>query len=427
MKLWNKEDVLNKKVEEFTVGDDRNSDMFLAKYDIIASIAHAKMLSETKIISKNESQLLIKELKSIKNKILKNEFRIEEQFEDIHSKLEFILTERLGEVGKKIHTGRSRNDQVLVATQLYLKDEILIIKELIKNLFDTLIMLANKNKNKLLPGYTHLQVAMPSSFGIWFSAYAESLIDDILYLNTAYKINNQNPLGSAAGYGSSFNIDRNFTTKELGFETLKYNVVSAQMNRGKVEKSVAIAIESVAETLSKFCSDICFYMTTELNFISFPNDLITGSSIMPHKKNPDLFELIRAKCNVIKSLSNEFNIISTNMTSGYHRDMQLYKSKIIDAIETIKNCLEIFSSSIKKIEIKNDILNKNNYKYIFSVDNLNSLMIEKGLSFRDAYNEISKSIKKKSYKPKKRVKQTLVGGIDNLCLEQIKKKMNQNF
>ena len=427
MKLWNKKDILNKKVEEFTVGDDRISDIFLAKYDVIASIAHAKMLCKTKIISKNERNLLIKELDLIQDNISKGEFIIDQKFEDVHSKLEFILTENLGEIGKKIHTGRSRNDQVLVATQLYLKDEIGIIKGLIKNLFDVLMILANKNKNKLLPGYTHLQVAMPSSFGIWFSAYAESLIDDIIYFNTAYKINDQNPLGSAAGYGSSFDIDRDFTTKELGFETLKYNVVSAQMNRGKVEKSVAIAIESVAETLSKFCSDICFYMTTELNFISFPNDLTTGSSIMPHKKNPDLFELIRAKCNAIKSLSNEFNIISTNLTSGYHRDMQLYKSKTIQAILTIKNCIEIFTSSIKKIEIKNNILKDNNYKYIFSVDNLNSLMVDKGMSFRDAYNEISKSIKKKSFKPKKRVKQTLLGGIDNLCLEKIKMKMNRNF
>jgi len=332
MKLWNKKDLLNKKIEKFTIGEDRINDLYLAKYDVIASLAHAKMLKKVSIINSKELKALEYELIKIKKDIKDGKFEIENKFEDVHSKIESILTEKLGEAGKKIHTGRSRNDQVLVATQLYLKDEINKIKSLTKELFNVLIDLSKKNKDHLLPGYTHLQVAMPSSFGLWFSAYAESLIDDVMYLNTAFKINDQNPLGSAAGYGSSFNIDRDFTTKELGFKELKYNVVSSQMNRGKVEKSVAIAIGSIASTLSKLSSDICFYMSQELNFISFPEDVTTGSSIMPHKKNPDVFELIRGKCNMIQSLANEFNHISLNLFSGYHRDLQLFKSKIIESI-----------------------------------------------------------------------------------------------
>lgn len=427
MKLWSKNDNLNKKIEEFTVGDDRYYDLFLAKYDVRASIAHAKMLCYTKIITASEKNKLIQQLKLINKDIEKGNFEIEENFEDIHSKLEFLLTHKLGDIGGKIHTGRSRNDQVLVATQLYLKDEILSIKKLIKRLFDVLINLSEKNKNKLLPGYTHLQVAMPSSFGLWFSSYAELLIDDILYFNTAYKINNQNPLGSAAGYGTSLNIDREYTTKELGFETLKYNVASAQMSRGRLEKSVAIAIASVAETIGKLCSDICLYMTNELNFISLTDEISTGSSIMPHKNNPDIFELVRAKCNLIKSLSNELNMITTNLTSGYHRDMQLVKGKIINGIESIKECIDITSFSIQKIKIRDGILKSKNYDLIFSVEKLNNLILDNGISFREAYNEVSKSIKDGSYLKSKRNKHKLIGGIDNLCLEKIINKMNENF
>ena len=426
MKLWNKKDILNKKIEQFTIGKDRIYDLYIAKYDIIASIAHAKMLYKSEIISENEMNLLTNELNKIKNKILKDDFIIEEQFEDIHSKIEFLLIDKLGDIGKKIHTGRSRNDQVLVATQLYLKNEISEIKTNIKELFDTLLVLAEKNKNHLLPGYTHLQVAMPSSFGLWFSAYAECLIDDILYLNTAYKINNQNPLGSAAGYGSSFKIDRIYTTKELEFETLKYNVVAAQMNRGRVEKSVSIAISCIASTLSKLSSDICFYMTQELNFILFPDEVTTGSSIMPHKKNPDVFELIRAKCNSLQSLTNELNIISSNLTSGYHRDMQLFKEKIIEAINEIKYCIEVTNYTIKKVNIREKILDNPNYKYIYTVENLNEL-VNGGMSFRDAYVKVSESIKQKNYVPKKNNKHTLVGSINNLCLNEIKNKMKINF
>ena len=426
MKLWNKNDKLDNKIETFTVGDDRIYDMYIAKYDVKASIAHAKMLSKIGVINNEEESLLVKELKTILSLIEKSEFKIEEKFEDIHSKIEFYLTDKLGDLGKKIHTGRSRNDQVLVALQLYFKDEILIIKNKIKELFDTLIILSKKNSKHLLPGYTHLQSAMPSSFGLWFSSYAENMIDDVLYFNTAFQINDQNPLGSAAGYGSSFNIDRKMTTKELGFSDLKYNVVAAQMNRGRIEKSLAIAISSIASTLSTFCSDICLYMTQELNFISFPDELTTGSSIMPHKKNPDVFELVRAKCNSLKSLPNEFLIMSNNLTSGYHRDLQLYKEKIIQAINEIVNCLEIFNYSIKKIKVRRDILKDKKYEYIFSVENLNEL-VKSGKSFRDSYNQVSNEIKNDSFVPKKDIKHEIIGGINNLCLDEIELKMNKIF
>ena len=424
MKLWNKEDKLNKKIEKFTIGKDRIYDMYLAEYDIKATIAHAKMLNKIDILNKVELNNIISDLNMILKDIEIGNFIIEDEYEDVHSKIESILVKKLGKVGKKIHTGRSRNDQVLVATQLYLKNEICEIKFLTKNLFNTLIVLAEKNKNLLLPGYTHLQVAMPSSFGLWFSSYAECLIDDVLYLNTAFKINDQNPLGSAAGFGSSFKIDRDFTTKELGFNELKYNVISSQMNRGKVEKSVAIAIGSLASTLSKFSADICFYMTQELNFISFPDEITTGSSIMPHKKNPDVFELIRGKCNIIQSLTNEFNSISINLTSGYHRDLQLYKGKIIESVIEIKNCLEILDYSIKKINIRKNILDDDKYKYVFSVENLNE-MVNKGYPFRDAYLKISDDIKNDNYLPKKDFNHTLKGGIGNLCLKEIDLKMKK--
>lgn len=426
MKLWNKNDKLDNKIETFTVGNDRIFDMYIAKYDVKASIAHAKMLSKIGVINNDEESLLVKELKTILSLIEKSEFKIEEKFEDIHSKIEFYLTDKLGDLGKKIHTGRSRNDQVLVALQLYFKDEILIIKNKIKELFDTLIILSKKNSKHLLPGYTHLQSAMPSSFGLWFSSYAENMIDDVLYFNTAFQINDQNPLGSAAGYGSSFNIDRKMTTKELGFSDLKYNVVAAQMNRGRIEKSLAIAISSIASTLSTFCSDICLYMTQELNFISFPDELTTGSSIMPHKKNPDVFELVRAKCNSLKSLPNEFLIMSNNLTSGYHRDLQLYKEKIIQAINETVNCLEIFNYSIKKIKVRRDILKDKKYEYIFSVENLNEL-VKSGKSFRDSYNQVSNEIKNESFVPKKDIKHEIIGGINNLCLDEIELKMNKIF
>ena len=426
MKLWSKNDELDKIIEKFTVGKDRYYDMFLAKYDIVASIAHAKMLKKINLISSAEKNLLVKELNKINKLIHEDKFIIDEKFEDIHSKIESYLTENLGDLGKKIHTGRSRNDQVLVSLQLLFKDEILNIKSEINKLFKSLIKLSKKNKDYLLPGYTHLQTAMPSSFGLWFSSYAESLIDDVLFLNTAYKINDQNPLGSAAGYGSSFEIDREFTTKELGFKELKYNVLASQMNRGKIEKSLSIALSSIATTLSTFCSDICFYMTQELNFISFPNEMTTGSSIMPHKKNPDVFELIRAKCNSIKALPNELILMSNNLTSGYHRDYQIFKGKIIDAILDTIECLQVFNYSIKKIKVRKNILDDDKYKFIFSVENLNEL-VKNGKTFRDSYNQISNEIKNSSFKPNKTIKHTLIGGIHNLSLDQIELKMKKNF
>lgn len=426
MKLWSKNDELDKIIEKFTVGKDRYYDMFLAKYDVIASIAHAKMLKKINLISSAEKNLLVNELKKINKLIHENKFIIDEKFEDIHSKIESYLTENLGDLGKKIHTGRSRNDQVLVSLQLLFKDEILNIKSEINKLFKSLIKLSKKNKNYLLPGYTHLQTAMPSSFGLWFSSYAESLIDDVLFLNTAYKINDQNPLGSAAGYGSSFEIDREFTTKELGFKELKYNVLASQMNRGKIEKSLSIALSSIATTLSTFCSDICFYMTQELNFISFPNEMTTGSSIMPHKKNPDVFELIRAKCNSIKALPNELILLSNNLTSGYHRDYQIFKGRIIDAILDTIECIQVFNYSINKIKVRNNILDDDKYKFIFSVENLNEL-VKNGKTFRDSYNQISNEIKNSSFKPNKTIKHTLIGGIHNLSLDQIELKMKKNF
>lgn len=426
MKLWSKNDELDKIIEKFTVGKDRYYDMFLAKYDVIASIAHAKMLKEINLISSAEKNLLVNELKKINKLIHEDKFIIDEKFEDIHSKIESYLTENLGDLGKKIHTGRSRNDQVLVSLQLLFKDEILNIKSEINKLFKSLIKLSKKNKDYLLPGYTHLQTAMPSSFGLWFSSYAESLIDDVLFLNTAYKINDQNPLGSAAGYGSSFEIDREFTTKELGFKELKYNVLASQMNRGKIEKSLSIALSSIATTLSTFCSDICFYMTQELNFISFPNEMTTGSSIMPHKKNPDVFELIRAKCNSIKALPNELILLSNNLTSGYHRDYQIFKGRIIDAILDTIECIQVFNYSINKIKVRNNILDDDKYKFIFSVENLNEL-VKNGKTFRDSYNQISNEIKNSSFKPNKTIKHTLIGGIHNLSLDQIELKMKKNF
>lgn len=422
MKLWNKEDSLDKKIENFTVGKDRLYDVYLAKYDVIASIAHAKMLKKVNILTSIEYKKIEYELNKILEQINSKDIVIEKEFEDIHSKIENMLIEKLGSIGKKIHTGRSRNDQVLVATQLYLKNEINEIKKYCINLFNTFIQMAEENKNNFLPGYTHLQVAMPSSFGLWFSSYAESLIDDMLYLKTAYKINDQNPLGSAAGYGSSFNLDRDFTTSELGFSELKYNVISSQMNRGKVEKSVAIAISAIASTLSKISSDICLYMSQEFNFISFPDEITTGSSIMPHKKNPDVFELIRGKCNSLHSVVTDFNNMSINLNSGYHRDLQLFKQKIIDSITEIKNCLEIVDFTIKKIIVRKNILDDEKYKYVYSVENLNKLVNE-GVSFRDAYMKISKEIKENTFKPHKEFNHTLIGSIGNLCLEEIKLKL----
>ncbi|MEX0362244.1 MAG: argininosuccinate lyase [Allomuricauda sp.] len=424
MKLWDKGFSTDKKIDHFTVGNDRELDLLLAKYDVIASKAHANMLAQVGVISKEESEALVKELNAIAKSIDKGTFTIEDDFEDMHSKIEFLLTEKLGDTGKKIHTARSRNDQVLVAMQLYLKNELREIKNEVKSLFDLLIKLAEKHKSVLLPGYTHLQIAMPSSFGLWFSAYAESLVDDLYFVQAAYRIADQNPLGSAAGYGSSFPIDRTFTTKEMGLETKKYNVVAAQMGRGKVEKATAYGISSIAATLSKLAMDICLYMSQNFDFISFPNELTTGSSIMPHKKNPDVFELIRAKCNKIQAVPNQLTLITNNLPSGYHRDLQLVKEVIVPAIQDIKACLEMTIFSLKEIQVNPNILDDPKYDYLFSVDTLNEL-VKSGMPFRDAYKTMGQAIENGNFKPKRDIQHTHEGSLGNLCLEEIKEKMEK--
>ena len=426
MKLWDKGFSTDKKIDHFTVGNDRELDLVLAKYDVVASKAHAKMLGKAGLITKDESEVLVKALEGIAKSIEKGKFTIEQDFEDMHSKIEYLLTEELGDTGKKIHTARSRNDQILVAMQLYLKDELQEIKNQVKELFDLLLQLAEKHKSVLLPGYTHLQIAMPSSFGLWFSAYAESLVDDLYLVDAAYKIANQNPLGSAAGYGSSFPIDRSFTTSEMGFATLKYNVVAAQMGRGKVEKSTAFGMSSVAATLSKLAMDICLYMNQNFDFISFPNELTTGSSIMPHKKNPDVFELIRAKCNKIQAVPSQLTLITNNLPSGYHRDLQLVKDVIVPAIQELKACLEMMTFSLKVVQVNTSILDDPKYDYLFSVDTLNE-MVKNGMPFRDAYKTMGKAIENGNFKPKKDIEHTHEGSLGNLCLEEIGAKFQKIF
>jgi len=424
MKLWDKGFSTDKKIDIFTVGNDRELDLILAKYDVLGSIAHAKMLHKMEILSDKEIDMVVAKLNQILQDIANGNFTIEDSFEDVHSKIEFLLTETLGDTGKKIHTARSRNDQVLVDVHLYLKDEITEIKQQIKALFDVLIAKADEYKNVLLPGYTHLQVAMPSSFGLWFSAYAESLIDDVYMLNAAYKIADQNPLGSAAGYGSSFAIDREMTTELLGFETLKYNVVAAQMSRGKTEKALAFGMSTVAGTLSKFAMDICLYMSQNFNFVSFPDELTTGSSIMPHKKNPDVFELIRAKCNAIQALPYELTLITNNLPSGYQRDLQLLKASLLPAIQTLKSCLELLLFSIKNVQVNTKVLEDSKYDYLFTVEEVNKL-VQDGVAFRDAYKMVGAKVEKGEFKPNKEVNHTHIGSIGNLCLEEIKGKMEK--
>ncbi len=424
MKLWKKSFSIDNKIEHFTVGNDREIDIYIAKYDIIASMAHAKMLHKISILSTEELQQLLEGLNELLIEVNSGTFKIEASFEDVHSKIEYELTKKYGDVGKKIHTARSRNDQVLVALQLYYKNELSEIHHLTNILFDTLLHLAEKHKEQLLPGYTHLQVAMPSSFGLWFSAYAETLIDDLILIEASQKIVDQNPLGSAAGYGSSFPIDREFTTKELGFRNLKYNVVAAQMARGKNERIIASVLGNLANTLSKFSMDVCLYMSQNFSFITFPDKLTTGSSIMPHKKNPDVFELIRGKCNKIQALQTEMLLLANNLPSGYHRDYQLLKENSIKAIESIKEVLEIFNYSIQQIIVKDIDINDAKYKYLFTVDNINSLVTE-GMPFREAYVKISSEVENGTYVPDTSKKHSHVGSIHNLCLEDIKKKMNQ--
>ncbi len=421
MKLWDKGISIDKKIEQFTVGNDREIDLHIAKYDVQASLAHAKMLKSIGVLSEEELAQLDGGLKHLAQQIEDGTFTIEAQFEDVHSKIEFELTKTLGEVGKKIHTARSRNDQVLVALQLFYKEQLGIIYDKTEVFFKTLLELAETHKKALLPGYTHLQVAMPSSFGLWFSAYAELLIDDVYLLNAALKTVDQNPLGSAAGYGSSFGIDREFTTKELQFATLKYNVVAAQMARGKSERTMALTLGSLCNTMARFAMDICLYMSQNFGFVSFPDELTTGSSIMPHKKNPDVFELIRGKCNKIQALQTEMVLITNNLPSGYHRDYQLLKENMILAINDVKDILDIFNYAIQQVEVMIIDLNDEKYQYLFTVDNINTL-VESGLSFREAYQIIGKQVQEGTYKPDTSKEHTHQGSIGNLCLEEIRAK-----
>lgn len=421
MKLWDKGISIDQKIEKFTVGNDRELDMHLAKYDLTASAAHAKMLGKIGILDREEVSAILSELEKLQQQVESGSFQIEKDFEDVHSKIEFELTRALGDTGKKIHTARSRNDQVLVAMQLYFKENLQDISGKTSELIDVLLGLAEKHQDKLLPGYTHLQVAMPSSFGLWFSAYAEILIDDLYLLEAGLKIVDQNPLGSAAGYGSSFPIDREFTTKELGFSTLKYNVVAAQMSRGKCERTVTSNIASLANTLSRFAMDICLYMSQNFDFISFPDELTTGSSIMPHKKNPDVFELIRGKCNKLQAIANEMILITNNLPSGYHRDLQLIKENSIYAVENIKEILDVFTYSIGLIIVKNIDLKDEKYRYLFTVDSINDLVVQ-GSSFRDAYKQIGEQVQNGTYEPTDLKSHSHIGSKDNLALDRIAEK-----
>jgi argininosuccinate lyase len=424
MKLWDKGFSTDKKIDLFTVGNDRELDLVLAKYDVMGSLAHAKMLHKIGLLSADEMMLVEKELDAISAMIQKGDFIIEESFEDVHSKVEFMLTEKLGDTGKKIHTARSRNDQVLVDVHLYLREEIKEIRGMIIEFFDLLMKLSETYKDNLLPGYTHFQVAMPSSFGMWFSAYAESLIDDIYMLNAAYRVVDQNPLGSAAGYGSSFPIDRDYTTSEMGFSALKVNSVAAQMSRGKTERTVAFAMSSVAGTLSKLAMDICLYMSQNFGFVSFPDELTTGSSIMPHKKNPDVFELIRGKCNKIQALPFELTLITNNLPSGYHRDLQLLKEGLIPGIQALKSCLEMFTFSLGNIEVNKNIVDQKIYDYLFTVEEVNKL-VQDGVPFRDAYKIVGGKVADGNFMPNKEVVHTHIGSVGNLSLDRIKVKMEK--
>ena len=424
MKLWQKGAVAHEKVDEFTVGKDREYDIVLAQYDCQASIAHAKMLAKIGLISIPESEQLCKVLEELKIAAETGNFTIEDEFEDMHSKIEHVLTKKLGDSGKKIHTARSRNDQVLVAMHLYLKKELGEIKTQVIAMFDLLLELAEKYQYNLLPGYTHFQVAMPSSVGMWLAAYAENLIDDLYFWEAAYKIADQNPLGSAAGYGSAFPIDRELTTELLGFDQLKINSLAAQMSRGKLEKSTSIAFSSIGNSLAKLSMDICLYMGQDFNFISFPENLTTGSSIMPHKKNPDLFELVRGKCNNLQALPNQLALLTSNLPSGYHRDLQLAKGPIIDAVQELKACMDILLFSLPQLEVTQDITDQKKYDYLFSVDTLNTEVIA-GKPFRDAYRELGQAIEKGDFLPNRTVNHNHLGSIGNLGLEKIRQKMER--
>ena len=426
MKLWQKDITSLKEVETFTVGKDREMDLLLAPFDVLGSIAHVTMLATIGLLTNEEKDIIVKELQTIYKRTLGSDFKIEEGVEDIHSQIEFLLTEKLGEMGKKIHSARSRNDQVLVDIKLFLRNEIEELVNTILPFFSLLQSQSEAFKNHLFPGYTHLQLAMPSSFGLWFGAYAESLVDDVITLQAAYKVVNKNPLGSAAGYGSSFPINRTLTTELLGFDNLNYNVVYAQMGRGKAERITAQALANVAETLARLSMDMCLYLNQNFDFVSFPQELTTGSSIMPHKKNPDVFELIRSHCNRIKALPNEIMMMTTNLPSGYHRDLQLLKEHLFPAFATLKDCIKMATLMLSNVSVKENILTDEKYKYIFSVEEVNKLVLQ-GIPFRDAYKQVGRAIENNEFNYSIDIHHTHEGTIGNLCNSEINSMMEETF
>jgi argininosuccinate lyase len=422
MQLWNKGFEPDQSIENYTVGHDRELDLRLARYDVMGSMAHIKMLEKIGLLTADELDLLLPALQEIADTIERGEFVIEDGVEDVHSQVEFMLTAKLGDVGKKIHSGRSRNDQVLVDLKLFFRDELKHITEAVNRLFVRLQELSEEHRDKLMPGYTHLQVAMPSSFGLWFGAYAESLADDMQLVLAAYNIANQNPLGSAAGYGSSFPLDREMTTELLGFDSPHYNVVAAQMSRGKTERAVASAIAAVASTLGHLAMDVCMWMCNNFGFVKFPDELTTGSSIMPHKKNPDVFEIMRGKCNRLQSLPNELTILTANLPLGYNRDLQLMKDIVFPATTSLIESLDMATFMLGHIEVKDNILDDPRYDYIFTVEDVNRLVLE-GVPFRDAYRQVGLSVQDGTYRPTREVHHTHLGSIGNPATAQIAAKM----
>ena len=422
-KLWSKDFEPDKLIEQFTVGNDRELDLRLARYDVRGSLAHIKMLESIGLLTAEELEVLTTELNRIADVIERGEFEIAPGIEDVHSQVEFMLTERLGDVGKKIHSGRSRNDQVLVDLKLFMRDEIKSIANASAHLFDSLQGLSDRYKDVLMPGYTHLQIAMPSSFGLWFGAYAESLVDDLQILGAAYRIADQNPLGSAAGYGSSFPLDREMTTRELGFATMHYNVVAAQMSRGKTERAVSMAINAIASTLGHFAMDVCMFMCQNFGFISFPDEFTTGSSIMPHKKNPDVFEIMRGKCNRLQSVSNEIALLTANLPLGYNRDLQLLKDIIFPATSELVECLDMCVFMLGHIRVNENILSDPRYNYLFTVEDVNRLTLS-GTPFREAYRTIGMQVQHGEYTPTRSVEHVHEGSIGNLCNDRIREKFS---
>ena len=426
MNLWDKGYEPDKMIEEFTVGQDRELDLRLARYDVEGSMAHIRMLESIGLLTKDELEVLLKGLEEIREEIERGEFTIKPGVEDVHSQVEFILTERYGDIGKKIHSGRSRNDQVLVDLKLFMRDELRKIANATVNLFERLQSLSEEYKDVLMPGYTHLQVAMPSSFGLWFGAYAEALTDDMQMLLAAYRIADQNPLGSAAGYGSSFPLNRTMTTELLGFADLHYNVVAAQMSRGKTERAAAMAIASIASTLGRFAMDVCMWMCQNFGFVSFPDEFTTGSSIMPHKKNPDVFEIMRGKCNRLQAVPNEIALLTANLPLGYNRDLQLLKDITFPATTEIIRCLEMCDFMLQHIRVNRDIISDPKYDYLFTVEDVNRLALA-GMPYRDAYKTIGMKVQHGEYKPTREVHHTHEGSIGNLCNDRIAAKMKLIF